>query len=476
MFAFTGNLVMKASSSFLFILIGRMIGPADAGMYNLGITFFTIVLGLSAFGLHELLVRELAPRRDESGHYAANYLFMRLTFAALAYAVLLLCLRLFLPYSAETKTVIVILSLAVFGEATFNMLYGLFAAHERLAVPTIASFVNSGLKLGIGLGLLYAGAQVTDIAWALPIGSTLSLLIFIPPLIALLRKVPQSKKARLDLKFCRTQLAFTTGFILIYLFSLLDFQTDTFLISLYLDETEIGYYGAAQTIMLAFWLIPVAIRTAIYPLMARYHKLDRSKLVVLHEKASQYLLILGLPLVVGVCLLAEPLIHLVFGEEFNAAVPALQWLIWAVLFSCLNVPNARLMLVHNKQKQAGWITGISMIINVLLNLWLIRLFGIVGAGISRTLATFVFFIITYLYVRQNILRPKLPALIFRPALATLCMVLVILPVREINFVLAAFAGIFIYGLMIILLRAIPAEDWAYWRQLYHVRVNKGVVG
>ena len=39
-------------------MVGRAINPQEAGSLNLGITYFTIVMALSTWGLHELLVRE----------------------------------------------------------------------------------------------------------------------------------------------------------------------------------------------------------------------------------------------------------------------------------------------------------------------------------------------------------------------------------------------------------------------------------
>ena len=139
--AFLSNLIVKASNSLLFIFIGRLLGPNDAGAYNLGITYFTITFGLSAWGLHELLVREVAPKREESGRYLVNYLLIRLLFASMTYGLLLLALHSLLPYHAATKTIIQILALAVFPEAIFSLCQALFEAHERLLIPLIAAAV-----------------------------------------------------------------------------------------------------------------------------------------------------------------------------------------------------------------------------------------------------------------------------------------------------------------------------------------------
>ena len=66
-------------------------------------------------------------------------------------------LRRSLPYSAETTSVLRIMSLAIFPEAVFSLGQALFTANERLEVPTLAAVVNSVIRLGLGIWLLYTG-------------------------------------------------------------------------------------------------------------------------------------------------------------------------------------------------------------------------------------------------------------------------------------------------------------------------------
>ncbi|HSH05053.1 MAG TPA: flippase, partial [Anaerolineae bacterium] len=443
--AFASNLIMKMSSTFLFIFVGRLLGTEAAGTYNLGITYFTVIFGLSAWGLQELLVREVAPRPAESGRYLINYVVMRLFLAGLFYGLLWGGLRWVLPYSADTERVILVLALAIFPEAVFGLLHSLFVAHERMGVPAVAAVVNSLFKLGGGGALLWWGGDLERVAWAVPVGSLLSLVVFVVALPWLWRAVPQAVPARLSWSFSREQLRFTKGFVVIHLFTILDFQADTFLLSLYLNEVAIGWYGAAQTVMLGFWMMPIAIRTALYPVMSRYYLEDRGRLQQLHQKAETYLPMLILPMAAGVALLAEPIILLIFDESFVVGTPALQCMIWAVVLAVMNVPNARLMLVHNKQVVAGWVTGGSMVLNIGLNIWLIPRYGIVGASLARVLATGFLFACLRWYVQRYIWRTSLVQILARPLLAVTVMGLAVWPWREALLVWPVLVGVVVYG-------------------------------
>ncbi|MFZ0547318.1 MAG: polysaccharide biosynthesis C-terminal domain-containing protein [Candidatus Promineifilaceae bacterium] len=455
--AFTANIVVKIGNSLLFILIGRLLGPSDAGIFNLGVTYLTITLALSDWGLLELMIREVAPRREESGRYLINYLVMRLLLAVAAYIVLLALLRFLLPYQPQTKLIIRVLALAVFSEATFVLCQSLFIAHERLMTPTAAAAVNSGFKLIVGFWLLSQHSSVEMIVWVVPAGSFLSLLVFIPGLFRLFRRTPQKLASRLDLAFSLDQLRYTPGFIIISLFQTLDFQLDTFLISLILTEADIGLYGAAQTIVLGFWMMAAAIRTTLYPLMARALKENPEQLPIIYRRAHQYLLLAVLPIATGITLLARPIVHLVYGDAFGETIPTLQIMIWAVVFAFINVPNARLILVYNRQQTAGWMTGISMLVNVILNLWLIPRYGIAGAAVARTAATAVLFFQLYGYAQLSIHMENVLPLFTRPFLATLIMAAVVWPIRHLPLLWPIIAGIIVYGTAAYFLKAIPEE-------------------
>jgi len=463
--SFVANVVSRAGTTLLFILIGRNLGPTASGVFSLGTTYFTIVFGLSALGLHELLVREVAPRRDQSARFFTNFLALRLLFSLLTYLLLVLGLWLFAPYSPETTRVVLILSLAALPEAISTIVGSLFEAHEVLAVPALSALINSAVKLLGGVWLLSGGADVAAIAWLMVAAGVAGLIVYPPALQRLFRRSPPRGPVRLDVRFSLEQLRRTPGFFAIHLFSVLDYQTDAFLISLLLTETDLGFYSAALTITLAISLLSFAVRAAIYPVMSRYALDAPDKLALLHAKANQYLLALSLPVAAAVCLLARPIIRLIYGQAFGPAVPVLQISVWAAVFLLVNVPNARLLLTSRRQTAAAGLTAVSMTTNVVANLILIPLLGIVGAALARVLASAAFFVSIHLYVRRHILPSPLLPLLPRPLAATALMALAMWPARELPLVAPLLLGAVAYAGAALLLRVVPRGDLVYWRQV-----------
>jgi O-antigen/teichoic acid export membrane protein len=183
------------------------------------------------------------------------------------------------------------------------------------------------------------------------------------------------------------------------------------------------------------------------------------------------LLALALPIAAAICVLAGPIIRLIYGEAFAPAVPALQVSIWAAVFLLVNVPNARLLLVDNRQGAAAGLTAVSMTVNIIANLALIPLFGIVGAAMARVIASAAFFLSIHLYVRANILRSHFWPLLPRPLLATAIMVAAMWPAREWPLIVPLLIGAAVYAGTALLLGVVPAGDLVYWRQALRSRAE-----
>lgn len=102
-------------------------------------------------------------------------------------------------------------------------------------------------------------------------------------------------------------------------------------------------------------------------------------------------------------------------------------------------------------------TGISMVVNVVLNLLLIPRLGIIGAAAARTAATAVLFLQLYIYSQRYLDVDSILPLLIRPALATVVMTAVIWPIRHLPILWPIMIGIIAYGAAAYFLKAIPED-------------------
>ena len=85
-------------------------------------------------------------------------------------------------------------------------------------------------------------------------------------------------------------------------------------------------------------------------------------------------------------LLADKIILLIFGNQYQPAVVAFQILIWSAVFIFMGTPASSLLNSTNRQVELTKIVGVSLVLNIFLNLLLIPKYSYVGAGIATTIS------------------------------------------------------------------------------------------
>jgi O-antigen/teichoic acid export membrane protein len=453
--SFSTNIVTKAVNTIAFILIARISQVDQAGIFSLGTTYL-VVFTATAWGLDELMVRQIARNRQEAGQYFGPFLSLRVLISLAAYALMYLFIRDVMQYSTSTAYPILILGICTIPDSLSSVGQALLAAYERFEVPLIAGGVASLIKLSGALLALFYGNGLPQVGLAWVAGSSLGAVIM---LWAAVRQAGKLRLAMwLDRNFWATNLRLAVPFLTIGFLLTLEYQTDVIILSKVRGEAEVGWYGAATTIVFALTMIAQSYRAAVYPMMVRYHKNDSKSFNRLFDLSVFYLGSLALPMAAGLTLLSRPIILTVYKDAFAPAILPLQIIAWYLLFNYLNIPNSRIMLIEEKQKQLTYFLVASMGLNVILNLVLDRQLGAVGASIARLCSSLVFFSINYIYVNSHIHRYNLFKSLKSSILATLAMAGSVWLVRNLNMWLVILTGAVVFFIMLLALRGITEEE------------------
>lgn len=156
-------------------------------------------------------------------------------------------------------------------------------------------------------------------------------------------------------------------------------RADLVLIALLIGEVGAGIYSPALTIINASFLVPYAVWTVVLPLAVR----QRSNAHVLQRLVW---LLLGISVLFGtICALvfgigAAPLIALIFGPQYGAAVPLLQIMAFVPLFKSISFCWALIMVVRDAQSLRARLLAVSTVFNIVANIVVLPLVGVVGAA------------------------------------------------------------------------------------------------
>ena len=133
-------------------------------------------------------------------------------------------------------------------------------------------------------------------------------------------------------------------------------------------------------------------------------------------------LLIALPCAIGMCVLAEPILNLLFPNVYAAEAPLLlQISSFTIIFTLMNQTVAGALQGLGKVMVPAISLGCGAIIKLILNLLLIRnpQIGIYGAAISSVAASLTAMIINLVVLRNKIkLDTNKTQLILKPILAT----------------------------------------------------------
>ena len=227
-----------------------------------------------------------------------------------------------------------------------------------------------------------------------------------------------------------------------------------------------GLYNAANRLVMAVKVFPGIFSAAIFPVMSEFSKSSKENFLYLLEKSIQLMFMIALPLALGISLLADRIIFLLYGQEFSEAVPALQILIWAVAFMFISLVTGYGLISRGKQKLNTSITGLAMVTNVIINLVLIPKLGYIGASIgifvAEFLVVFLALFFSYKILRLNFL--SLTISMGKVLFAVFIMGISIHLTGHLPLYVVIPISMIIYFVILLMIKGVTKSDWDLLRQ------------
>jgi len=270
---------------------------------------------------------------------------------------------------------------------------------------------------------------------------------------------------RPDPVFIKVQMRIAIPFLFVGMFFILDNRLDNILLSFFSTESEIGVYGAAMAVIVALSMVPEGYRIAILPVMSRYQQNETTSLHSLYNRSYKFLVALAIPLATATFIMAEEIIRLIYREDLEGAVLPLQILAFGIIFIYLNILNNRLLIVHNRQDLMAKFLLITLGINLIANVFLMPRFGSTGAAVARTLSLVSLFILSSWAANTFIDSGGRFNYLWRFIVSAMIMGLVVWLLAPYGILLQVVAGVVVYGLMLLLTRAITSDEMRMLRRL-----------
>lgn len=369
-----GEFIGKASMFFVTVIVVRYLGPKDYGQLNLANSLTATMGILVNFGLSTIVTRDLSGNLNAASRYLSNIFTLKLLLG-LVYLFVLLSVSGF--YGDGVWTMILLLyGIFFLLQDLTGLLAAFFVAEERMEKIFVLDIVyNAGailavilvIQFGLGLrelvvGYVLAGALVMMTAYFILIKGKVRLF------------------PKFETEFFKNILKQSLPLFGSIALGSIYMNADTLMIGKFLGEESVGFYQGAYKIFFVFQSVNL-ICTAVFPRISMYAKTGNNQAIrILNWAALGFTVLILMPIALVIAIWAEPITLWVYGARMMPSAIVLQWLVWAGAANFLKVYASNLIIARNQQKYMLYAVAGGLILNIVLNLYLIPRFSFPGAA------------------------------------------------------------------------------------------------
>ena len=456
----TAKVVARLIALVTVLYMIRKLGNQHYGVFTALVNLTAITSVVLDLGFNVLFVREGARHHTEIQRYLRNVMSLRLLMSA---AALLLLAALVYPLGLGDLIVpgFVLMVLTSYSTLLRNGLY----AVQQLGYEAIAVVLESLVLLGL---VVYGGRTNQGVAyyvWAYAAQYAFSCVYFS---IVLAAKRIAVIGWRFEVPFLREWFWKGLPFALTFVLTILYFRIDQPLVLLFHGRVDASYYAAAYKPIESLLFLPMTFLSVVFPVLSVYHRERPAEMLDALNRFYKALLLMGWPASVGIFVLAGPLAPLLFGPTgFGPSEVPLRILALALGIAFTNNAFIGALSAADRQSSFTWAAGWSLGANLVLNLSLIPPLSYVGASFATVATEIVLGTAGWILTARYIGRVQVVTNSWRVVLAGLVMGVAIYPLSSLHGYSVAIpiaAGVAVYAVAILLLRALSADEIAWARR------------
>jgi O-antigen/teichoic acid export membrane protein len=459
---FVSQMITYIIGFFITIYTARYLGVEGFGTLTLALALTGIFVVFTDLGLGTLTVREVARDKSLAYKYVGNTTVMKLILSIITSVLIIITVNI-IHYPELVKNVIYIITISMLFNTFSGIFYSILQSFEEMEYQSIAIILNSTIMLVGILLAIYFKLDIIIIALVYIIANAVNF-IYIFVIYTYKFHLP---KIEVDLNFWKPTIKQALPLSLTSIFAILVFRIDTVILSIIKGELAVGFYNAAYRLMEALIFFPSLYTTAIFPVFSTLYISSKKPLSFAYEKSFKYLTILSLPIAVGITLLANQIIILIFKSAYTPSILTLQIVVWVLPFIFVNYLVGTLLTAINRQNTLLKITMVCLIFNVGLNLVLIPSFSYLGAALVTVLTEALSLAISFYVISQLIIKVKVHRILVKPSIACLIMALFILLVK-LNLFVTILIATALYFTVLVGLKTFTPEDYELFKKILNI--------
>jgi O-antigen/teichoic acid export membrane protein len=403
---FSSTILLRTVQFVLSVLLIRLLSKDQFGDLSYAFSITQLIIPFSGGGLYLSLLHYASIRSDarEKLSLFSHTIRRGFIYSLLLVAIILLSAGLLTSTMPSSAVYLRLFCLYILAYHFFHSIVSLLRVKKRNKAYALSLTGNALLVLALSLtGILVANGKGYVIGFSLAPALTASIIF-----IAIKRKDKEHyglfRHAR-DLpikagKYTRYGMFAGLGNVA----SQMAWQLDTIMIGILLAQsTQVATYKAASLIPFSLIFIPSVFMQTDFVYIAE--KYEQKKYLINYYKKYLMVFLLITAVILGTWYSCGDMIVRIFGSEYIDAKPLINILMINVFSTFLfRVPLGNILAAVGKASWNSYSAIVLLGVNLLLNLWLIPLFGIYGAAYatvsSIALSSLLNVILFLVYLKQ----------------------------------------------------------------------------
>lgn len=439
----TSDVVNRGTTFLLYVLVGQFLGRREFGQLSVALALFYVFQVVAGAGLKVFIARQVAKDWRRSDEYLLQGSAVATVFSILSVGATFVFVSL-IAYPADTSRVVLLVSIGLLPFALSAVCEGVFQGREQMHHIVRAVVPVNLVKLVLAFALLADGHGLETVVF-LHVASYVAVVLIEWSL--LLRHIT---RPRFELNL-RRSIATARGastFLGIDVLVALMASLNVVLLSKLHSEASAGLYSAALQMTIPLALVYQNAVLAVLPTMSRSVDSSLEKVQRIVERMVELLLAIGPLVLLPLFLLAEPLLVVLYGEEFAPAAPALKVIVWALLLTGGTATFGHLLYATRSERVNLRLVLISTATSAVLGTLLVSEWALIGAAVSLLTVATLDYVLHYVAVMRVLPDMKLRRIIVRPALAGALTALLLALAAPDNPLVAAVSATALYGAIV----------------------------
>ncbi len=461
-----GWLLLSQCATWIVSVAVLIIAPRELGDAAFGqLTFAQVYVGffelVAIFGTGTYLAKTLARDRESVGRYILNTLALKVV-VTIGLAAVAIALAAGLGLTREIILLIAAFYIGMFFSTLNSVLVGGLQGLQRMVRPALWEVLRNYTGATLGLTVLMNGGSL--LAYAFVISGVTA----IPLAANLVYLWPDLRKSlHIDLILWREVLAGGFPFFVLSAFTVIYATADIPILEALASDETVGWYSLALRWVAVPVFVASAVSAAFFPALAveGQGQGDPEAFARLANRALSLTFLVAAPAALGIALIADDFLQLLYGSEFEQAAPIMQLLAFNVPLIALDLMFGSVVIAADRQRPWVVLSVTAAIANPLVNLGAVplthRVFdnGALGAAFTTVL--------TELFIFVGAMRLRPPGVLDRPtagqfvriAVASSTMVPIVLLLGSTPLLIRVVAGAATYGIVSFALGTISMRDF-----------------